>query len=58
MMERAKVLQVSKSEKSSALQYKFTRNVRRTSLSKKDKATNRNVKIIKGKISLVKADIQ
>ena len=39
-------------------QTSFTRNVKGTSLSKKEKATARNMKIIKGKSSVVKANIQ
>ena len=35
----------------------FTRNVKGTSLSKKEKDRNRNMKVIKEKISLVKANI-
>ena len=36
----------------------FTRNAKGNSLSKKEKATTRNMKIMKGKNSLVKANIQ
>lgn len=36
----------------------FIRNVTGASLSKKEKTTTRNMKVTKGKISLVKAIIQ
>ena len=39
-------------------QNSFTRNVKGTSLSKKEKATTRNTKITKGKLLLIKANIQ
>ena len=39
-------------------QTSFTRNVKGTSLSKKEKATTKNMRTTKGKISLVKANIQ
>ena len=42
----------------STIKISFTRNFKETFLSGKEKATTRNIKITKGKISLVKASIQ
>lgn len=51
-----KALQKNKSKKSLYHQTTFTRSVKGTSLSKKEKTTTRNTKIMKGKISSVKAN--
>ena len=58
LMERSKVLQTRKNRIVQYHQTSFTRNVKETSLIKKEKTATRNIKIMKGKISLIKAIIQ
>ena len=51
-MERLKILQTVKAKRVQHDQTSFIRNVNGTSLSEKEKGTTRNMKIIKGKISV------
>ena len=57
LMERSKVLQTSKLRVQHH-QASFMRNVKGTSLGEKEKTTTRNIKIMKGRNSSVKANIQ
>ena len=54
LMERSKVLQTAKAKSIQHHQASFARNVKGNSLSKKEKATTRNMKIMKGKTSPIK----
>ena len=48
----------AKAKRGHHYQTSCTRNVKGISLSEKEKATNRNMKIMKGKSSLIKANIR
>lgn len=52
-MDRSKVLQTSKSLKSSAPPNHFTRNVKGSSKAKKKKAKTKNMKLKRGKVLIV-----
>lgn len=56
--ERSNFLQTRKAKIVQCYEANLTRNVERTSLNRKEKATTGNIKITKGKISLVKENIQ
>ena len=58
LMERSKVLQTRKTKRVQQHQTIFVRNVNGISLSKKEKGTTRNMKIIKEKISVAVANSQ